>query len=46
MVDYNNELYLKKGDNIKISCDFCRIIDDYGFNFSLKKMEKILNMKI
>ena len=46
MADYNNELYLKKGDNIKISCDCCRIIDDYGFNFYLKKMEKILNMKI
>ena len=29
MVDYNNELYLKKGDNIKISCNYCRIIDDY-----------------
>ena len=37
MVDYNNELYLKKGDNIKISWDCCRIIDDYGFNFSLKQ---------
>ena len=37
MVDYNNELYLKKEDNIKISCYCCRLINDYRFNFYLKK---------
>ena len=37
MADYNNELYLKKRDNIKNSLDCCRIIDDYGFSFYLKK---------
>ena len=37
MIDYNNEFYLKKGNNIKTSSDCCKTIEDYGFNFYLKQ---------
>ena len=43
MVDFNNELYLKKRDNIKISCYCCVNIMNlifYEFNFYRKQKEE------
>ena len=43
MVNYNNDIILKKGDIIKISNECCRIIDDFGFNFYLKQNGEDIN---
>ena len=37
MVNYNNILKFSKGDILKITAEYCKLIDDYGFNFYLKE---------
>ena len=43
MVNYNNILKFSKGDILKISKECYRVIDDYDFNFCLKKYGDNIN---
>ena len=45
MVNYLKDLNLKRGDNINISSECCRIIDDFGFCFYLKKYGENINFE-
>ena len=45
MVNYLKDLNLKIGDNINISSECCRIIDDFGFCFYLNKYGGHINFE-
>jgi len=45
MVNYNNDINLKKDDILNIACDACRIINDFGFQFYLKKNGEEINLE-
>ena len=42
-INYNSNLNFNVGDIINISADCCRIIDDFGYNYYLKKNGKNLD---
>ena len=41
-INYDSNLNYNMGDIIKISADFCKIIDDFWYNYYLKKNGKNL----
>ena len=45
MVNELKPLNINLGDTINISIECCRIIDDYGYSFYLKKYGENINLE-
>ena len=44
-INYNNGVVLNKDEIINISCNSCRIIDDFGFYYYLKENGEVVDIE-